>query len=45
MLKLGDVEAMKQDYRAEATACPWIENLLQDVRYAIRSQRPNSPCS
>ncbi len=36
MLKFGGVEAMKQDYRA-ARGLLLIENLLQDVRYAIRS--------
>jgi predicted permease len=38
MLKFGGVEAMKQDYRAERGLL-LIENLLQDVRYAIRSLR------
>src|SRR5215471_18645819 len=38
MLKFGGVEAMKQDYRAER-GLPWIENLLQDVRFSIRSLR------
>ena len=41
MLKFGGVEAMKQDYRAERGLL-WIENLLQDVRYAIRSLRRTS---
>jgi len=36
MLRFGGVEAMKQDYRAER-GLPWIENLLQDVRFSIRS--------
>ena len=36
MLKFGGVEAMKEDYRAERGLL-LIENLLQDVRYAIRS--------
>ncbi len=38
MLKFGGVEAMKQDCRAERGLL-LIENLLQDVRYAIRSLR------
>src|SRR6266850_1120035 len=38
MLKFGGVEAMKEDYRAERGLL-LIENLLQDVRYAIRSLR------
>ncbi len=41
MLKFGGVEAMKQDYRAERGLL-LIENLLQDVRYAIRSLRRTS---
>jgi len=36
MLKFGGVEAMKEVYRAERGLL-LIENLLQDVRYAIRS--------
>jgi macrolide transport system ATP-binding/permease protein len=38
MLKFGGVEAMKQDYRAERGLL-FIENLLQDVRFALRSLR------
>jgi len=38
MLKFGGVETMKEDYRAERGLL-LIENLLQDVRYAIRSLR------
>jgi predicted permease len=38
MLKFGGVEAMKQDYRAERGLL-FVENFLQDVRYAIRSLR------
>jgi macrolide transport system ATP-binding/permease protein len=41
MLKFGGVEAIKQDYRAERGLL-WIENLLQDVRFAIRSLRRTS---
>jgi hypothetical protein len=37
-LKFGGVEAMKQDYRAERGLL-LIEDLLQDVRFAIRSLR------
>jgi hypothetical protein len=36
MLKFGGVEAMKEDYRA-AGGLVMIENVAQDVRYAIRS--------
>src|SRR6266550_9509772 len=36
MLKFGGVEAMKEVYRAERGLL-LIENLLQDIRYAIRS--------
>jgi putative ABC transport system permease protein len=35
-LKFGGVEAIKQDYRS-ARGLQFIENLVQDVRYAIRS--------
>jgi putative ABC transport system permease protein len=38
MVKFGGVEAMKQDYRATHELL-FVENLLQDVRYAIRSLR------
>src|ERR1700689_5487680 len=38
MVKFGGVEAMKQDYRAPHELL-FVENLLQDVRYAIRSLR------
>jgi predicted permease len=36
MVKFGGVEAMKEDYRA-AGGLMVIENVVQDVRYAIRS--------
>jgi predicted permease len=36
MLKFGGVEAVKEEYRAERGLL-FIENLLQDARYAIRS--------
>ena len=36
MLKFGGVEAMREDYRA-AGGLMMIENVAQDVRYAIRS--------
>jgi macrolide transport system ATP-binding/permease protein len=36
MLKFGAVEAVKEEYRAERGLL-FIENLLQDARYAIRS--------
>lgn len=38
MLKFGGVEAMKEDYRAERTP-RFIENLLRDVRFALRMLR------
>ena len=38
MLKFGGVEAIKEDYRAERGLL-FIENLLQDARYALRSLR------
>ena len=38
MLKFGGVEAIKEDYRAERRLL-LIENLLQDVRFALRSLR------
>jgi predicted permease len=38
MLKFGGVEAIKQDYRAKR-GLPFIENLLQDVRYSFRVLR------
>ena len=38
MLRFGGVEAMKQDYRAER-GLPLIENLLHDVRFALRLLR------
>jgi macrolide transport system ATP-binding/permease protein len=38
MLKFGGVEAMKQDYRAEGGLL-FVENFLQDLRFAIRSLR------
>ena len=37
-LKLGSVEAVRQDYRAE-TGLPFLEDLLMDVRYALRVLR------
>src|SRR5712664_1493125 len=41
MLEFGGVEVIKQDYRAERGLL-LIENLLQDVRFAIRSLRRTS---
>ena len=41
MLKFGGVEAIKQDYRAERGLL-FIENLLQDLRFALRSLRRTS---
>lgn len=37
-LKLGSVESARQDYRAE-TGLPFLEDLLMDVRYALRVLR------
>jgi macrolide transport system ATP-binding/permease protein len=41
MVKFGGVEAIKQDYRA-AGGLQFVENLLQDLRCAIRSLRRTS---
>jgi predicted permease len=38
MLKFGGVETIKQDYRAES-GLQFVENFLQDVRFAFRSLR------
>src|SRR5580658_8224800 len=38
MLKFGGVEAMKEDYRA-ARGMLFVENFVQDVRFALRSLR------
>ena len=38
MLKFGGVEAIKQDYRGRR-GLPFIENVVQDVRFALRSLR------
>ncbi|MGB8543213.1 MAG: ABC transporter permease [Candidatus Acidiferrales bacterium] len=38
LLKFGGVEAIKQDYRAKR-GLPFIENVVQDVRLALRSLR------
>ena len=38
IIKLGGVEQTKQAYRERGTI-PWIENLLRDVRYALRQLR------
>ena len=40
ILKLGGVESTKQAYRERSTI-PFIENLLQDTRFAIRQLRKN----
>jgi putative ABC transport system permease protein len=40
MLKFGGVESMKEDYRAEQ-GLPWIENLLQDLRFGWRMLHKN----
>src|SRR5271169_5962100 len=38
LLKFGGVEAIKQDYRGRR-GLPFVENLVQDVRFALRSLR------
>jgi macrolide transport system ATP-binding/permease protein len=40
ILKLGGVESTKQAYRERRTV-PFLENLLRDVRFAIRQLRKN----
>ena len=40
VLKLGGVEPTKEAYRERSTI-PFLENLLQDVRFAIRQSRKN----
>ena len=35
VLKFGAVEAIREDYHSEQ-GLPFIENLLQDVRFALR---------
>lgn len=39
-LRLGGVEQVRQNYRERATL-PWLENVLQDVRYGLRGFRRN----
>jgi macrolide transport system ATP-binding/permease protein len=38
MVKFGGVEAVKEEYRAKGGLL-WMENLVQDVRFALRSLR------
>lgn len=38
LVKFGGMEAIKQDYRAER-GLPWIEDLLRDLRFALRMLR------
>jgi macrolide transport system ATP-binding/permease protein len=38
ILKFGGVEAIKEEYRAER-GLPFVENFVQDVRFALRSLR------
>jgi predicted permease len=38
LIKFGGVEAIKQDYRAKC-GLPFIENLVQDVRFSLRILR------
>ena len=40
LLRLGGVEQTRQAYRERRTL-PWLENLLRDVRYALRGFRRN----
>jgi predicted permease len=40
VLKFGAVEAVKEDYR-DQRSLPFLENLLHDVRYALRGLRKN----
>jgi macrolide transport system ATP-binding/permease protein len=41
ILKLGGVESTKQAYRERRTV-PFLENLLRDIRFAIRQLRKNT---
>jgi predicted permease len=38
LLKLGGVEQVRQAYRERSTL-PWVENLVQDLRYGVRTLR------
>jgi predicted permease len=38
LLKLGGVEQVRQAYRERSTL-PWLENLVQDLRYGVRTLR------
>lgn len=40
LIQLGGLEQTRQSYRERATL-PWLETLLQDVRYALRGFRRN----
>lgn len=40
ILKLGGIESTKEAYR-DGSTIPFLENLLQDVRYAVRQLRKN----
>lgn len=40
MLRLGGAEQVRQSYRENASL-PWLENVLRDVRYAMRGFRRN----
>jgi macrolide transport system ATP-binding/permease protein len=40
ILKLGGIESTKEAYR-DGSTIPFLENLVQDVRYAIRQLRKN----
>ena len=41
LIRLGGAEQARQAYR-DRTTLPWLENLLRDVRYAMRGFRRNS---
>ncbi|PWT86406.1 MAG: ABC transporter permease [Proteobacteria bacterium] len=38
LLRLGGVETVKEEYRAQSTA-PWLEHLVLDLRFAMRQFR------
>jgi predicted permease len=40
LVKLGGVEQTRQEYRARR-GLPWLESLLQDIRFGLRTMRKN----